>query len=145
LKKCLKHSCIALKGQMKKMCEPITFTIEDDDGEEITYLLPTKYEVCDRCRGTGRHVNPNIEPYGGGFTYSEWQEACYEDPDFAEDYFSGVYDVICSECKGLRVVPVVNEDVLDEKQQETYKIYLEMQRDAAYTAAEMAAERRMGA
>jgi len=122
----------------------ITFTLEDDDGEEFEYSLPSRYEVCSECNGEGRHVNRSIEPDGGGFTSSEWEEACYDDPDFAEDYFGGVYDVTCTECHGNRVVPVVDEECLSPEQKEIYSRYLEQQEDDAYYAYERAAERRMG-
>ena len=68
--------------------------------------LPTRWEVCDRCHGEGKHTNPSID--GNGITSSEWQEMCYEDEDFAENYFNGVYDVVCEKCSGKRVMKVVN-------------------------------------
>ncbi len=126
------------------MPNDITFVIEDDDGEEVEYSLPAKFEVCDCCGGEGKHVNPNIECDGGGFTYSEWQEACQEDNDFAANYMSGKYDVTCYECKGLRVVPVVNESILTTEQKEVYDRYLEYQENEYNYAAERASERRMG-
>ena len=68
-------------------------------------VVPAEYEICDACRGTGVTTR-HIERDGGGFTASEWAEECYEDPDFAEDYLSGVYDRPCPECQGVRVIPV---------------------------------------
>jgi hypothetical protein len=66
-----------------------------------------KYEVCSLCEGRGKHVNPSIDC--GGLT----QEDFAEDPDFAEEYMSGNYDVPCACCHGKRVVPSVTlpEDV----------------------------------
>jgi hypothetical protein len=57
------------------------------------------WEVCSVCRGNGQHVNPSIDAHG--ITWEEFDE----DPDFKEEYFSGLYNVTCYECKGLRVLP----------------------------------------
>jgi hypothetical protein len=45
-------------------------------------------------RGEGTCVNPNID--ANGLTAEDFAE----DPDFAEDYFGGVYDVRCAACGG---------------------------------------------
>lgn len=73
-------------------------------GCEEEVEIPIKYEVCQTCDGKGRHVNPSIDSHGIS------AEEFYEDPDFGEDYFSGVYDVPCCECGGLRVVPEIDEE-----------------------------------
>lgn len=57
----------------------------------------TKFEVCSQCEGSGVVVNPNIDCCG------LTEEDFYEDPDFAEDYLSGRFDVACPRCDGLRV------------------------------------------
>lgn len=72
-------------------------------GDDETVLLPVKKEVCSRCRGEGKHVNPNID--GNGITADEMEELGDE---FRENYMSGLYDVPCEECKGERVVDVVD-------------------------------------
>lgn len=74
-----------------------------DRDEDLEVSIPAKYEVCSRCDGRGTHVNPSID--GNGLTQSDFAD----DPDFAEDYFAGRYDVQCYECRGLRVVPVPDE------------------------------------
>lgn len=71
----------------------------DDYDNEMELNIPCKYEVCDRCEGKGTHVNPSID--GHGLTRDDFAD----DPDFAEDYFAGRYDVSCYECNGLRVTP----------------------------------------
>jgi len=78
-----------------------TIQFTDDDGNE--HELPTKYEVCHQCNGHGSHVNPSID--GHGISREEFDA----DPDFEEAYFAGRYDVQCYTCKGLRVVPEVDE------------------------------------
>ena len=50
--------------------------------------------ICRTCRGEGTTVNPNIDANGLS------AEDFYDDPGFAEDYMSGVYDVSCGACNG---------------------------------------------
>lgn len=50
--------------------------------------------ICPTCEGEGKTVNPNIDAHG--LTGEDFAE----DPDFAEDYFSGVYDIQCRCCDG---------------------------------------------
>lgn len=63
--------------------------------------VPFKYDVCPLCEGRGTHTNPSIDC--GGLSVEDFAE----DPDFAEEYLGGKYDVPCYECHGKRVVPVV--------------------------------------
>ena len=75
-------------------------------GSPDEFDVPAKFDVCGTCDGKGSHVNPGID--SNGITSDEmWQ-----DPEFAEDYFRGVYDVPCYECHGRRViaVPVTKDD-----------------------------------
>lgn len=109
----------------------ITFTLEDDDGEEVTHKVPAKYEVCSHCSGSGSHVNSNID--GNGITASEWDEMCDDDPDFPEDYMSGKYDVTCEECKGLRVSLSPDEENMSEEQKELVEQWYKYQaRESSY-------------
>ena len=86
------------------------------------------YGVCPTCNGKGSHVNPSIDC--NGISGNDF----YEDPDFAESYMQGLYDVGCYECHGKRVVPTCDDQrVIDS-----------MIEEANYQA-ECAAERRMGA
>lgn len=110
-----------------------TPTWTDDDG--VKHELPWRYEVCPVCHGNGTHVNPSIDAGGLG-----WDDM--DDPDFRDDYMSGVYDVLCYGCKGERVVPTVDTDRCDP---EILKGYQEEQEALAEDEAIRAAERRMGA
>lgn len=109
-------------------------TITNEDGDEIE--LPWKWEVCGVCNGQGTHVNPAID--AGGLSH----EDLYEDPDFAEGYFSGRYDQTCNGCNGRSTVMVVDWDRLTPEQEAAYEAEL---RNEAYYQAEVMAERRMGA
>ncbi len=73
-----------------------------ENDEEETVLFPAKNIVCYTCDGKGTTVNPAID--GNGLT----QEDFDEDPDFRENYFSGVYDVQCRTCKGQRVIAQID-------------------------------------
>ena len=50
--------------------------------------------ICPACKGEGSHVNPNID--AGGISAEDF----YDDPDFFDDYMSGMYDVPCDACHG---------------------------------------------
>lgn len=50
--------------------------------------------ICKQCRGDGTVVNPSIDC--GGISPEEFMD----DPDFMDDYMSGVFDVPCSMCNG---------------------------------------------
>lgn len=71
---------------------------EDEDGNEVSFTLPGKYEVCPSCGGTGTELYGSMK----GYAYSADELA--EDPDFAHDMMNGHYDVPCAGCKGKRVV-----------------------------------------
>ena len=107
----------------------------DNEGEEVTIEVPAKFETCYVCRGKGKHVNPSIDAHG------ITQEEFYEDPDFAEQYWMGDYDVVCNECHGQRVIPVLNEDVVDP---EHLKMIREYEQGEADYQAMVEAERRYG-
>ena len=98
------------------------------EGEDEPIEVPAHFEVCDVCDGRGSHVNPNIDSHGLS------AEDFAEDPDFAEDYFAGHYDVTCYACKGKRVILVP-----DKKQ--SRKIARLIKEDAEYKR-EQAVERR---
>lgn len=99
-----------------------TFVVEDEDGEE--HQLPTVWAVCPTCNGEGKHINPSIDA-GGLSDYS-----LSEDPDFADEYLSGAYDVPCYQCSGRRVVKVVDETNLMPAQRKLYEDWREGQREA---------------
>lgn len=86
--------------------EAMTAVFEEDDGEgePVFHTVRLRFAVCHVCEGRGKHVNPAID--AGGLTAEDF----YDDPDFAEDYFAGTYDVPCQTCDGFRVVPVVDRN-----------------------------------
>lgn len=113
----------------------IIFEDEDDEGDDIELELPAKYEVCSLCNGKGSHVNPSIDAHGLS------REDLAEDPSFADDYLSGMYDETCYECGGRRVQPVVDEKHADK---ETLKRFQDRARSEADYIRECEYERRMG-
>lgn len=110
-------------------------TVEEgmSDGSDI--VLPATFEVCETCDGRGSHVNPSIDSHGIS------PEEFAEDPDFAEDYFSGVHDVGCAECGGKRVVLAVDRERADPAHLKAWDDAVEYHHHAA---AQEAYERRMG-
>lgn len=97
-----------------------------------TIELPAINIVCPLCSGKGKHVNPAID--GNGLS----QEDFDNDPDFAESYFSGVYDVTCYECNGNNVVSVVDEKRLTKREKILYDAHCKTE---LKNHAEMRAER----
>ena len=116
------------------------FTIyaTDADGEEYEISLPSRWAICDACRGDGTTTR-HIECDGGGFTASEWNEACHDDPDFADDYRSGVYDRACPDCDGSGKVQEIDDERLTDEQRAAYEAEAEAER---FCRAERDAERR---
>jgi len=82
----------------------IEVILYDEEDEEEVVSFPARFAICDLCQGKGSHVNPSIDSHG--ITMYEF----YDDPEFAEEYLHGSYDVSCYECKGNRVIPEINED-----------------------------------
>ena len=60
----------------------------------MSHKHDNRWIICPACEGEGTCVNPNID--SNGLTAEDFAE----DPDFADDYMSGVYDVSCAACHG---------------------------------------------
>lgn len=114
-------------------------TIYTPSGERRAFAFPAHFEVCARCRGEGKHVNPAID--GNGLDPHDPEL----DDDFWEGYFDGRYDVPCECCGGNRVVPVVDVDALKGIKLARWRLYERQQEEFAATEREHAAERAMGA
>lgn len=103
---------------------------------DTLYTLKIKFEVCPTCEGRGKHVNPSIDC--NGLTREDFDQ----DPDFYDDYRSGVFDVECYGCKGENVIAVIDE-------QRCNPIFLSLYNDMLENEMEFRAiqesERRMGA
>ncbi len=99
-----------------------------DEGGYYKLRCPAEREICSRCDGNGTHVNPAVD--GDGISPEEF----HEDPDFAEAYMRGDYDVQCEECKGERIVSVPDVEKLPENLQEDYWRY--KNEDAQFEAEE---------
>jgi len=76
--------------------------------------LPWHYEVCPRCEGRGTQCKL------GAMTGDEYRDMLDGDPDFPEDYKSGLYDEPCRECHGQRVVPVITRERCRPAELEAY-------------------------
>ena len=84
------------KDKMAKVIEflPEDIPFNDDVLSKYECAIPFKSVNCYQCDGKGTMVNPSID--AGGLSSQDF----YDDPDFAEGYFSGRYDVTCSACNG---------------------------------------------
>ena len=81
-------------------------------GDIVGFELPAIRIVCDRCNGSGKHVNPNID--GNGISIEEFDA----DSEFRDNYFSGVYDVTCDKCNGRNVIEVVDEEACKQNRKD---------------------------
>jgi hypothetical protein len=81
-----------------------TVKVYDDDDTELEVVLPAHWEVCGTCEGRGSHVNPSIDCNGLS------AEDFAEDPDFAEEYMSGRFDVTCYGCNGRTTELVIDRE-----------------------------------
>jgi RecJ-like exonuclease len=114
---------------------------------EYQWAFPARWIICPRCDGHAT-TTEHIECDGGGFTSEEWAEACDEDEDFAENYFSGAYDRPCPCCEGRGSIQAIDEDAIDRggwRDAIMYKAHLKWEREEAEYRAMCAAERRRGA
>lgn len=93
--------------------------LEDEDGLEVE--IPSRFDVCDRCRGKGVHDHP---AFSNGITADEWNGPDWDD-DSRETYMSGGYDVTCEECGGLRVVLVADEERMTDEQRRLWEQHCE--------------------
>lgn len=107
---------------------PVLYVKRDGFVDEIP--LPTHWTVCPVCKGEGSHVNPSID--ASGLTAEDFAD----DPDFADDYMSGVYDQPCNRCEGRRVVRSVDLDKLPVDQRAAYE--RQLREDAETRAIERA-------
>lgn len=122
------------------MALTVQHKLYDEEGDTVMVSFPAHYEVCDRCRGTGKHVNPSID--GHGISREEFDA----DPDFEEAYFEGRYDVTCYECKGERVVLVEDDyETLSPELKAAHDALEKQWADEAADARLSAMERAMGA
>ncbi len=104
--------------------------IYTEDGGEEELRLPSERIVCPTCNGGGTQ-----DIFGNGVPSRYFDE----DPDFGEDYRSGMYDKPCEECKGRNVVDVIAYDRLDAETRAKVEWH---ERQQAEYEAEVAAERR---
>jgi hypothetical protein len=83
--------------QCEDVGECLNYGTASDDDSKVK-KGETTYEVCPVCNGLGQTVNPNIDAHG--LTAEDFRD----DPDFKQEYFSGMYNIACGACKGKRVI-----------------------------------------
>ncbi len=133
----------AYKGSKEKtMAQKKTFVFDHPEtGDVCEVSFPCNNIVCPECAGEGKYVNPAVDGNGisGEEFYSEWSE---ED---RENYMSGVYDVVCKECKGNKVIPEIDEENLSEEEEKDLKLFRQWQKEEEDYQRMCADERRFGA
>ena len=104
----------------------------NDGWDDEQFDVPIRWVACPTCDGRGSHANPSVDCDGLP------AEDFAQDPDLAEDYMSGRFDVACYGCGGQRVVPECMDEQVAEKIADHFDALAEMH-------AERMAEIRMGA
>lgn len=95
--------------------------------------LPAVWDICDRCKGDGQHVNPNID--GHGISAEEWEQDW--DEESREGYFRGDYDVPCeARCTSGKVLVPDEEACKHEPLKSLYEAYEKKLDDDAQSRAE---------
>lgn len=110
----------------------------DNNGEDHEEEVPSKWVICERCRGNGKHDHP---AFANGITSDEWNGPDWDD-DSREGYLEGRYDVRCEECSGSGKVQEPDLRALSKEDRESYESYLE---DEAEYESYCRAKRDMGA
>ena len=121
----------------------IEVVFEDDNGDEVVVDIPARYEVCSDCEGHGSVLNESMRFHA----YTEEEFSDFSDED-REQYFKrgGIYDVVCSTCKGMRVEKVLDTDAkLTSEQKEALKLMREREADDREYEHLCRMERMMGA
>ena len=121
----------------------IEVVFEDDNGDEVVVDIPARYEVCSDCEGHGSVLNESMRFHA--YTAEEFSDFTDED---REQYFKrgGIYDVVCSTCKGMRVEKVLDTDAkLTSEQKEALKLMREREADDREYEHLCRMERMMGA
>lgn len=98
-------------------------------------MTKDKWMICVACDGEGTCVNPNID--ANGLTAEDFAE----DPDFAESYFDGDYDVRCAACAGRGSI---RESHLETLRQNAEDRRLAAREDGDFEAYSMAGDYRYG-
>jgi DnaJ-class molecular chaperone len=83
----------------------IPFIRENEEGEEVTDELPTRWAICSACEGEGKS-----SAYLGAITQED-RERDWSPEEF-EGYMNGDYDKTCEACQGTGKVREVDEAVL---------------------------------
>ena len=112
-----------------------TFVRENEEGEEASYTLPARFQVCATCEGRGTHVRPSVDASG----FDGWDDV---DEYGESNYLAGAYDVTCCTCGGRNVVPSIDRDAADDT---TLALWDKRLADNAAFDRECRAERMMGA
>lgn len=98
--------------------------------------------LCPVCEGHGTTVNPNID--GNGLTSEDFAD----DPDFAEDYMNGAFDIVCRAfdivCRACNGKRVVTPDVPEKLAQAAADRRLAAREDGNFEAYCYASDHRYG-
>ena len=115
-----------------------TFTHVARSGLEFTIVVPGKRSVCPECDGSGVTLCDGLR--GVALSSQEF----FEDPDFAERYYGGHYDVKCDHCNGNNVVVDPDEDRMTKRQKFLFELFMDRTWSDRMEAAHYARLKRAG-
>lgn len=95
--------------------------------DEVTVTLPTRWAICDCCRGDGHHAQ-----HLGEFDAERMAD---HDEEWIEDYYAGRFDRPCTDCGGTGKVQLLDVPAMTFKQKRaTVMIRAEQRAEAQYRA-----------
>lgn len=104
---------------------------QNDEEVEVEMQVEAKNEVCSRCDGEGKVVNPSI----GAISQEQWEHEW--SPEEQEGYLQGDYDVVCPKCNGNNVVPIIDHEAFKRADPVNYERWVQFEGDEAqYRAME---------
>lgn len=126
----------------------VSWEIDEDDSDdenddlEREATFPARKVVCDDCQGEGYVLNPSMRDHA----YSSEDFDHEFDEEMQEQYFKrgGIYDTVCSTCKGRNVIDIPDESRMNSDQRKLFDEYQNWLREKSKYEAMCRYEAKMG-
>ena len=124
------------------MAPTYEFVLIDRSDNPTTHRVAGVFEVCPMCEGHGTHLAFSLQ--AESYTPEEFRQVFTREEQAAYFTRGGMLDVVCAECRGLRVVVVANPDAMEPADLIAYGALLGQREAEARCEREHEAERSMG-